>query len=150
MMPYKNLSALLGGVIFGAGLVVSGMTNPDKVLAFLTLGSHWDPALMFVLGGAVVTATIGYQLVGKRHAPLFDVEFHTPTSTVIDKPLIMGAVLFGGGWGLAGFCPGPAIVGLLTLDPRAAVFMIAFVIGMIGFEQWQRRTSIGLEATADG
>ncbi|MEQ8692655.1 MAG: YeeE/YedE family protein [Pseudomonadales bacterium] len=133
----KNLSAMLGGTIFGAGLVVSGMTNPEKVLAFLRVGPGWDPALLFVLGGAVVVATAGYWLVTRRPTPLFDKSFHTPASTAIDQPLIVGGVLFGLGWGIAGFCPGPALVGLMTFDPRAAVFMAAFVIGALLYERYR-------------
>lgn len=147
----KNISALIAGILFGAGLVVAGMTNPDVVLAFLTLNENWDSTLMFVLGAAVIVAAVGYQLVGKRSSPLFDADFHAPTSTLIDRRLIGGAVLFGLGWGLAGFCPGPALVGVMTLDPRAAVFLVAFVVGMVLFERWFTLPVVQVEtATADG
>ena len=131
----KNLSALLGGTIFGAGLVISGMTNPEKVLAFLTLGSGWDPALIFVMGSAVILAAVGYWLVGQRGAPLFDTDFHLPSATAIDRRLLGGAALFGIGWGITGFCPGPALVGLMTLDERAFVFIGAYVVGVVLFEK---------------
>ena len=131
----RNISGLIGGIIFGAGLVVSGMTNPEKVLAFLTLGVGWDPALIFVMGSAVVLATLGYWLVGKRAAPLFDGEFHLPTSTDIDTRLLSGAALFGVGWGFTGFCPGPALVGLMTLDERAMLFIVAYIVGVVIFEK---------------
>ena len=132
----NNLSGLIAGIIFGAGLVIAGMTDPAKVLAFLTLNANWDPALIFVLGGAVVVATVGYRLVGLRSTPLFDDDFHAPSSTVIDRRLIGGSAVFGLGWGIAGFCPGPALVGVMTLDPRAAVFLVAFVAGLLIYERW--------------
>ncbi|NKC01467.1 MAG: YeeE/YedE family protein [Pseudomonadales bacterium] len=131
----SNLSALFGGTIFGAGLVVSGMTDPEKVLAFLTLGAGWDPALIFVMGSAVVVATLGFWLVGKRAAPLFDTTFHAPASTALDGPLLGGAVLFGVGWGVSGFCPGPALVGVMTLDERALLFIVAYGVGVLLFEK---------------
>jgi uncharacterized protein len=132
----KNLGALTAGLLFGAGLVVAGMTDPAKVLAFLTLDAGWDPTLIFVLGAAVVVTTIGYRLVGQRAAPLFDSEFHPPTSVLIDARLLSGAAVFGLGWGIAGFCPGPALVGVMTLDPRAAIFLAAFVAGLFVYERW--------------
>jgi uncharacterized membrane protein YedE/YeeE len=131
----SNVSALLGGGIFGAGLVVSGMTDPQKVLAFLTLNSGWDPALIFVMGSAVIVATIGYWLVNKRAAPLFDSEFYAPASNMLDRPLLGGAALFGVGWGVAGFCPGPALVGLMTLDRRALLFIVAYAVGVVIFDK---------------
>ena len=149
----NNISGLLAGILFGAGLVVAGMTDPAKVLAFLTLNSHWDPTLMFVLGSAVVVTFIGYRLVGVRAAPLFDADFHAPESTAIDKRLIGGAAVFGLGWGLAGFCPGPALVGVMTLDPRAAVFLAAFVAGVLIYERWFSKApvvAVSDPATVDG
>ena len=149
----KNLSALIAGVLFGAGLVVAGMTNPEVVLAFLTLDANWDSTLLFVLGAAVIVATIGYRLVGGRSAPLFDEEFHAPSSTLIDQRLLGGAAIFGLGWGLSGFCPGPALVGLMTLDPRAAVFLGAFVAGLLVYERWfsvAEAPVVPDSATADG
>ena len=134
MRGLGNVSALVGGIIFGAGLVVSGMTDPEKVLAFLTLGDDWDPALIFVMGSAVVVATIGFWLVGKRATPLFDTEFHAPASSTLDGPLLGGAVLFGVGWGVSGFCPGPALVGVMTLDQRALLFIVAYGVGVALFE----------------
>jgi len=128
------LSGLLAGAVFGAGLAVSGMTDPNKVLAFLTLDSNWDPALLLVLGSAVITSAIGYALVNRRAAPLFDRNFHTPEKTTLDRRLLGGAAMFGVGWGVAGFCPGPAIVAALTLDIRAWLFLPAFVVGMVIYE----------------
>ena len=145
----NNLSALIGGLLFGAGLVVSGMTDPDKVLAFLTLGSNWDPTLMFVLGAAVSVAALGYWLVGHRAAPLFDSEFHTPTNTQLDARLLGGAALFGLGWGLVGFCPGPALVGAMTLDPRAGIFIGGFIVGVLIYEKALTPAAFAAR-TADG
>ena len=148
-----NLSGLLAGILFGAGLVVAGMTNPDVVLAFLTLNANWDSTLLFVLGAAVIVATIGYRVIGARSTPLFDEEFHAPTSTAIDRRLLGGAAIFGLGWGLTGFCPGPALVGLMTLDPRAAVFLGAFVAGLMIYERWfsvAQAPVVPDSATADG
>jgi len=128
------LSGLLAGILFGIGLAVSGMTDPNKVLAFLTLDANWDPALILVLGSALITAAIGYAIVNRRAAPLFDVGFHTPEKTTLDGRLLGGAAIFGVGWGVAGFCPGPAIVAALTLDIRAWLFLPAFVVGMVVYE----------------
>ena len=149
MSLQQNLAALVGGTVFGAGLVVAGMTNPDKVLAFLTVNQHWDPALIFVMGSAVVVATLGYWLVGKRTTPLFDTAFHAPGNRLVDRPLIAGAGLFGIGWGISGFCPGPAIVGLLTFDVRAMVFIAAYVAGVFLFEWWDRQRT-ETQALTDG
>ena len=146
----KNVSALIAGILFGAGLVTAGMTNPDKVLAFLTLGPGWDATLIFVLGAAVIVAAIGYAVVGRRSAPLFDADFHAPANSVIDARLISGAAVFGVGWGLAGFCPGPAIVGALTLDIRAVVFLVAFIVGVLAYERLLAPPSAPVAASADG
>jgi uncharacterized membrane protein YedE/YeeE len=137
----KNLAGLIGGMLFGAGLVIGGMTDPAKVLAFLTIGPDWDATLIFVLGAAVVVTTAGYWLVGKRAAPLFDADFHAPTSQLIDARLIGGAAIFGVGWGITGYCPGPALVGVMTFDPRAAIFLMAFVVGLSIYEKWFAATA---------
>jgi uncharacterized membrane protein YedE/YeeE len=152
-MGVQNISGLLAGIVFGAGLAIAGMTDPNKVLAFLTLTRDWDPSLVYVLGAAVVVAALGYRLVGSRAAPLFDEEFHAPSASNIDGRLLGGAALFGIGWGVAGFCPGPALVGVMTLDPRAAVFLVAFVAGMLIYERWFSAAPVPRvpdSATADG
>jgi len=125
-----NLSALAAGLLFGLGLTVSGMINPAKVLGFLDIAGHWDPSLLFVLGGAVVTATIGFRLVQRRQAPLFDGRFHLPAASGINAQFILGAALFGIGWGLVGFCPGPAISALLADGWQVALFVAATLLGM--------------------
>lgn len=130
----KLASALIAGIVFGLGLSLSNMTNPDKVLAFLTLDQSWDPTLIFVLASAVITTAVGYALVDRRTRPLFATGFNRPAARGVDGRLLGGAVLFGLGWGLAGYCPGPAIVGALTLDPRAWIFAAGLVAGMLAFE----------------
>ena len=128
------ISGAMAGVLFGLGLSIAGMTDPSKVLAFLTLGSAWDPTLIFVLGSAVTTTAIGYRLVDRRQRPIFEGVFHRPERTDVDARLIGGGALFGLGWGLAGFCPGPAIVGAMLLDERAAGFLMSFLVGVVIFE----------------
>ena len=148
-MTVRNLSSLFGGLIFGVGLVVSGMTNPEKVLAFLTLGSYWEPALIIVMGSAVAVATIGYWFVGKLAAPLFDATFRVPTKTVIDGRLLAGSSLFGVGWGLSGFCPGPALVALMTLDQRGVLFVLAYIAGVFLHDKLLAKAMLG-RAITDG
>ena len=130
----KLISALLAGCLFGLGLSLSNMTNPDKVLAFLTIDQSWDATLIFVLASAVITTAVGYLVVDRRPRPLFSEKFHRSTRQRIDARLLGGAVLFGLGWGLAGYCPGPALVGALTLDPRAWIFVAGLVAGMLAYE----------------
>ncbi|WP_196259905.1 DUF6691 family protein [Pelagibacterium limicola] len=129
------LSALLAGLVFGAGIAVSGMINPAKVLNFLDLAGAWDPSLIFVMGGAVAVATIGYRLVFRRTRPLFDTSFHLPTRTTVDARLVGGSALFGVGWGIVGFCPGGAIPALGLFEPDAAIFVVAMLAGL-GAARW--------------
>ncbi len=143
----KPLAALIAGVIFGVGLVLSGMTEPGNVIAFLNLSPNWSPAMLFVMGSALVVTGIGYRLGGRRSAPLFDTTFHQPTANRIDRRLMIGAGLFGIGWGIAGYCPGPAIVGAFLLDSRALLFVAAYVVGTLVFELWERSVR---PALADG
>lgn len=118
------------GLIFGLGLVVSGMSNPAKVLNFLDLAGTWDPSLAFVMGGAVIVTFVGYRIVWQRKAPIFDTKFHVPTRTDIDKRLIVGPALFGIGWGLAGFCPGPALTAIGLGAPGTLIFVPSMLAGM--------------------
>ncbi len=120
----------LSGLVFGLGLVISGMSNPAKVLNFLDIAGSWDPSLAFVMGGATVTAFIGYRLVWRRTAPLLEPAFDVPTSTRIDRQLILGAALFGTGWGIGGFCPGPAWTALPLMAPGTLVFLPAMLAGL--------------------
>lgn len=128
MNAARSLAGLIAGTIFGFGLAVSGLANPDKVLQFLTLSSDWSPALLFTMGGGIVVTFIGYRLVLKR-SPVLASEFQLPTKTALDRPLLLGAAIFGAGWGLAGFCPGPAIVGLTTGMTEPWVFVLAMLAG---------------------
>lgn len=126
-----NISALIAGTIFGFGLIVSGMSNPDKVMNFLNVLGHWDASLIFVLGGAVVSTFIGYRFVLKRKTPLLESEFFVPSNTLIDKKLLYGAALFGAGWGMTGFCPGPAITGLAFGILEPVLFIGSMLLGYL-------------------
>ena len=134
----RILAALIAGIVFGLGLVISQMTNPEKVLAFLDIFGNWDPSLSFVMGGAVITTTLGYHIVLKRPKPIADSEFHLPQKTTLDRRLIIGAVLFGIGWGLVGLCPGPAIAALSFGGMPILVFFAAMAAGMVVFEGFSR------------
>ena len=125
----SQLIALLSGLIFGLGLLVSGMNNPEKVRAFLDIFGNWQPALIAVMGSAVTIFAIAFWFSKKRKAPLCADAFHEPTLKKIDKRLLSGAVLFGIGWGLVGLCPGPALVNLLTFDPGVLLFIAALLMG---------------------
>lgn len=119
----------LVGLIFGLGLVISGMANPAKVQNFLDLAGIWDPSLIFVMGAAVVVTFLGYRLALRRPAPLFADHFRLPTTKEIDPRLLLGAALFGLGWGLTGFCPGPALTALPLLAKGTLVFVPAMLAG---------------------
>ena len=121
---------LVAGVLFGLGLVISGMADPAKVQNFLDLAGRWDPSLAFVMGGAVLVTTAGYALAFRRSTPVFSDQFHLPTTTAIDARLIGGSALFGIGWGLSGYCPGPAVTGLPLMAPGTLAFVPAMIAGM--------------------
>jgi len=131
----KYISALLIGLLFGLGLVVSGMINPEKVLGFLDVSGDWDASLAFVMGGAVVVAFLGYRWIGPAGKPWFDLIYKTPSLSQIDFRLIGGAILFGVGWGLVGLCPGPAIAAFIV-EPWA---LTVFLAGMGGAMMITRR-----------
>ncbi len=124
------LATLISGLMFGCGLVVSGLINPAKVLNFLDLAGTWDPSLAITMAVAVVTTAIGYRLAFERGRPLLDSSFHVPAANAIDGKLLVGAGLFGIGWGLAGFCPGPAIAALPVGSSPALTFFVAMLAGM--------------------
>ena len=126
----KNSVALVCGILFGMGLAVSGMTNTYVVLGFLDLFGAWDPALAFVMGAAVLTTLVGFRWVLGKGSPIFAGQFYLPTSSEIDKKLLGGAVLFGIGWGLYGYCPGPAISALVYFRPETVGFVAAMAAGM--------------------
>jgi uncharacterized protein len=131
------ICSLLAGVIFGAGLAVSDMVNPARVLNFLDFAGHWDPTLMFVIAGGLGVTALGYRLVFRQSSPVLSEKFHLPTQRQIDLPLVGGSALFGIGWGLAGICPGPALADLITLEPKVLVFVAAMLIGMIATVVWR-------------
>lgn len=140
----KNLAALLAGILFGLGLAVSHMVEPAKVLAFLDVTGRWDPSLLLVMFGAIVVSFIAYRLISRRPRPLFADKFFLPTKTELDRPLVLGAAIFGVGWGLAGYCPGPAIATLGLVTWEAPVFVAALAAGSLTyrwvFEMGLRRT----------
>ncbi len=134
------LSALFIGLLFGLGIVISGMINPAKVLNFFDLAGTWDPSLAFVMGGALLTTAIGYRLVFTNlERPVLGPKFELPTRNDIDAPLVLGSALFGIGWGIAGFCPGGAIPALGLGDYRAFAFVGALVAGLLIARTVQRR-----------
>lgn len=126
---WQGATALISGLLFGAGLVVSGMTQPTKVIGFLDLFGAWDASLVLVMGGAIGVHFFAYRLIKKRSSPLFASKFSVPTRRDIDAKLIVGALLFGGGWGLGGFCPGPAVVASASGATSVLVFMAALIAG---------------------
>ena len=124
------LIAFVSGLVFGLGLIVSGMANPAKVLGFLDLGGPWDPSLAFVMGGAVLITAVGFAVLRRRRASLTGEPLRWPTATRIDLRLALGSLAFGAGWGMAGFCPGPALVAAAAGVPQALVFVAAMLAGM--------------------
>ncbi len=132
--------ALLCGLVFGLGLALAGMTSPQKVLAFLDVAGDWDPALLCVLGGAVVTAAIAFRLVLARPRPVFDARFHVGDARRIDAPLVVGSILFGIGWGIAGYCPGPAVALLAAPgNPELPLFLGGMLAGIAACVAFRRR-----------
>jgi uncharacterized membrane protein YedE/YeeE len=122
-------TAFVAGVLFALGLALSGMTNPAKVIGFLDLAGAWDPSLAFVMAGAIAAHVVVARWSIKARRPLFDDRFYLPAATAIDRPLIAGAVLFGIGWGITGYCPGPALVGAVGLAPTTWLFLISMLAG---------------------
>lgn len=135
------LFSLFSGLLFGTGLIISGMANPAKVLGFLDITRTWDPSLALVMGGAIVPGLVAFWLASRRKRPVFADTFHLPANRTLDRRLITGAILFGIGWGLAGICPGPALVLLGGGLIKGAVFMIAMLAGMLVFDWLDSRTS---------
>jgi uncharacterized membrane protein YedE/YeeE len=134
----KVLMSLITGIVFGIGLVISGMTNPAKVIGFLDITGNWDYSLALVMGGAVVFNFFAFKLIKKRRASILGDAYECPTNRKIDKKLINGSALFGIGWGLIGICPGPGIVNLVNLDPSILLFVISMLIGMGIYKQFEK------------
>ena len=143
----KLVASYVAGLIFGIGISISGMANPAKVLNFFDVAGAWDPSLIFVMGGALITTFIGYKLVFGRGAPILDRSFRVPTSRGIDAKLVGGAAVFGIGWGIAGFCPGAALPTLGTGRWEAFVFTAALAAGIVLAKRIQSTTAGG-NATA--
>ena len=129
---------LLTGLLFGLGLMASGMTDPGKVIGFLDLFGTWDPSLALVMGGAIMVGVFAFAVAKKRTTTFLGGVLRFPTNTDIDKKLVIGSLMFGTGWGLAGFCPGPALVSMADGQPKALVFVLAMLVGMLGFELMDR------------
>ena len=134
----RAFAAFASGLLFGLGLAVSGMTDPRKVLAFLDVAGRWDPSLLLVMASAVAVTFAATRLVLRRGAPLLDARFHLPTRDDIDPPLLAGAVIFGIGWGLAGYCPGPALASLAAASTDAIAFVAAMAVGMLAYRAMRR------------
>jgi uncharacterized membrane protein YedE/YeeE len=133
------IASLLAGLLFGLGLIVSGMANPAKVLGFLNLAGPWDPSLALVMVGAIAVGLVAFHVARERTTSLLGAAMKLPISRQIDRRLVLGSVLFGVGWGIAGFCPGPAIVALAMGEVQALVFVVAMLFGMGIFELFERR-----------
>lgn len=134
----SNAAALAAGALFGVGLTISGMTKPSKIIGFLDVAGHWDPSILFVMIGAVGVHFVAHRLVAKRK-PLFAAKLDLPTRRDVDKRLLTGATIFGIGWGLAGFCPGPAIVTAASGETTAIVFVVGMLLGVFAEKKANRR-----------
>jgi uncharacterized membrane protein YedE/YeeE len=132
------IMALVVGLIFGIGLIVSGMTDPSKITGFLDLAGRWDPSLGFVMGGAILVGLVAFRVAAGRAKSLLGDAMRLPTSTVIDLRLVLGGLAFGIGWGLAGYCPGPALASLASGGSKPLIFAAAMVAGMVIFELLER------------
>lgn len=134
-----TLFSFLAGLVFGLGLIVSGMANPEKVLGFLDLAGLWDPSLAFVMAGAIAVGIVAFSVARRRTLSFLGLGMKLPAATHIDARLIVGSLLFGVGWGIAGFCPGPGLVALGAGELKAAVFVFSMIVGMAVFELVERQ-----------
>ena len=142
------IAALICGLIFGWGLLISGMVQPAKVLAFLDIFGAWDPSLAVVMLAALVVSVPGFRLAKRRVRPILATQSVWPTKTRVDRQLVIGSLLFGIGWGLVGLCPGPALENLVTLSPRVIVFVVAMTGGMVLHDIWSQRRPMILHEEA--
>ena len=141
------LTSLLSGLVFGLGLMVSGMANPAKVLGFLDLAGAWDPSLALVMAGAISVGFFAFWIAKNRTRSFMGAEMRLPTSTNVDRRLIIGSALFGMGWGIAGFCPGPGVVALGMGEPKALVFVAAMLVGMLIFTWREKHSRVAAVST---
>jgi uncharacterized membrane protein YedE/YeeE len=135
------VSAFIVGLVFGIGLIVAGMTDPSKVLGFLDLAGNWNPSLAFVMGGAILVGLVAFRFAGKRERSLLGDAMRLPTARQVDRRLVLGGLAFGAGWGLGGFCPGPALASLAAGSPKALIFSAAMLAGMAIYEIVERATA---------
>jgi hypothetical protein len=142
------IAALICGLIFGWGLLISGMVQPAKVLAFLDIFGAWDPSLAVVMLAALVVSSPGFRLAKRRVRPILATQSVWPTQVGVDRQLVIGSLLFGIGWGLVGLCPGPALENLVTLSPRVIVFVVAMTGGMVLHDIWSQRRPVILHEQA--
>jgi uncharacterized protein len=146
----QMLAALVCGSIFGRGLLISGMVEPTKVIGFLDIFGAWDPNLAVVMAAALGVSGAGFRLVAARQRPVLAAQSSWPTRTDVDERLVIGAILFGVGWGLVGLCPGPALENLATLSPRVILFVVAMACGMVLHKLWQgSRSELTVRQPAD-
>ncbi|MBZ0333541.1 hypothetical protein MARI_11560 [Marinobacter sp. JH2] len=134
-----NVASLVAGIVFGLGLLISGLANPAKVLGFLDIAGLWDPSLALVMGGAILVGLVAFTVAKKRTLSLLGFNMKLPTNTKIDKRLVGGSLMFGVGWGIAGFCPGPALVAVGAGEIKGIVFVASMVAGMMLFELIERK-----------
>lgn len=146
----KVFTSLLAGLVFGLGLIVSGMANPAKVLGFLDLAGQWDPSLALVMAGAIAVASVAFAVASKRTVSFIGAEMKLPTARHIDRRLVIGGGLFGIGWGIAGFCPGAGLVALGMGEAKATVFVAAMLAGMAVFELLERRRQTAVHGSVRG
>lgn len=137
-----HIITFLSGIIFSLGLGVSGMTQTEKILDFLDLFGNWDYSLAFVMLGAIAVHFVVYRFIAKKDSPIFSNAFHMPSKKDIDKPLIYGAILFGIGWGVVGYCPGPALTSLAGGSPKTLVFVFSMLISMRGYTYLENKRSV--------
>ena len=130
----QSIAALVTGLLFGLGLILSGMTDPSKVIGFLDLTGQWDPSLAFVMGGAILVGAVMFRFGATRKTSLLGESMRLPTSRTIDRRLVLGSLTFGAGWGLAGYCPGPALASVLSGSTKPILFVVTMVAGMALFE----------------
>jgi len=143
----KLVAAFLMGVIFALGLGIGGMTQPTKIIGFLDVAGHWDPTLAFVMGGAVAVTFVSFPLILRRPHPVLEQRFFLPEKRRIDVRLLAGAALFGVGWGMSGYCPGPALVSLVTLERTILVFVTAMALGLYGARRLTERIPANVSET---